>query len=38
MSDRIFWNYLEELPEHEDAWIEWNSRLTGWHRINTFYT
>jgi len=38
MSDRIFWNYLEELPEHEDAWIEWNSRLTGWHRFNTFYT
>jgi len=36
--DRIFWNYLEELPEQEAAWKEWQSGLTGWHRFNTFYT
>lgn len=38
MSDKIFWNYLEELPEQEAAWKEWQSGLTGWHRFNTFYT
>ena len=38
MSDRIFWNYLEELPEQEAAWKEWQHSLTGWHRFNTFYT
>jgi len=38
MSDRIFWDYLEELPEQEAAWSEWNSRLARWHRFNTFYT
>ncbi|MEI8245968.1 MAG: hypothetical protein WCI51_09070 [Lentisphaerota bacterium] len=37
MSDRIFWNYLEELPDQEAAWREWQSGLTGWHRFNTFY-
>ncbi len=36
--DRIFWNYLEELPEQEAAWKEWSFRLTNWHRFNTFYT
>ncbi len=36
--DKIFWNYLEELPEQEAAWSEWRSGLTGWHRFNTFYT
>ncbi|MEI8247112.1 MAG: hypothetical protein WCI51_14870 [Lentisphaerota bacterium] len=38
MSDRILWEYLEELPEQEAAWREWKSRLAGWHRFNTFYT
>ena len=36
--DRIFWNYIEELPEQETAWCEWSIRLAGWHRFNTFYT
>ena len=35
--DRI-WGYLEELPEQEAAWKEWQSGLAGWHRFNTFYT
>jgi len=38
MSDRIFWNYLEELPEQEAAWYELHHRLSGWHHFNTFYT
>ena len=38
MADSIFWNYLEDLPEQEAAWKEWQSGLTGWHRFNTFYT
>ena len=38
MSDSIFWNYLEELPEQEAAWIEWERRLASWHRFNTLYT
>ena len=38
MTDKIFWNYLEELPEQVAAWCEWESRLAGWHRFNTFYT
>ena len=38
MNDSIFWEYLEELPEHKAAWREWCSRLDGWHRFNTFYT
>ena len=38
MIDRIFWNYLEYLPEQEAAWREWNCRLASWHRFNTFYT
>ena len=38
MNDRIIWNYLEELPEQEAAWKEWQSRLANWHRFNTFYT
>ena len=33
--DRLFWEYLEELPEHEAAWKEWQS---GWHSFNTLYT
>jgi len=36
--DKIFWKYLEELPEQEAAWKEWSSRLANWHRFNTFYT
>ena len=36
--DRIFWEYLAELPEQEAAWKEWQSGLIGWHRFNTFYT
>jgi hypothetical protein len=36
MTDRIFWNYLEELPELEAPWREWSIRLAGWHRFNTF--
>ena len=36
--DRIFWYYLEKLPEQEAAWREWQSGLAGWHRFNTFYT
>ena len=35
--DRI-WGYLEELPEQEAAWKEWQHSLSGWHRFNTFYT
>ncbi|MEI8248360.1 MAG: hypothetical protein WCI51_21185 [Lentisphaerota bacterium] len=38
MADNIFWNYLDELPEQEAAWKEWQSGLTGWHRFNIFYT
>ena len=38
MSDSIFWNYLEELPEQEAPGREWSSRLAGWYRFNTFYT
>ncbi len=38
MTDRILWEYLEELPEQEAAWREWKSRLTNWHRFNPFYT
>jgi len=38
MIDRIFWEYLEEMPEQEAAWHEWQQRLIGWHRFNTFYT
>ena len=38
MNDSIFWNYLAELPVQEAAWREWESRLAGWHRFNTFYT
>ena len=38
MADNILWNYLEELPEQEAAWREWQSGLAGWHRFNTFYT
>ncbi len=38
MADRVIWNYLEELPEQEAAWREWQSGLSGWHRFNTFYT
>jgi len=38
MTDRIFWEYLEALPEQEAAWKEWQHSLTGWHRFNTFYT
>jgi len=38
MHDNILWNYLEELPEQEAAWKEWQSGLMGWHCFNTFYT
>ena len=38
MTDRIFWEYLEELPEQEAAWIEWFCSLSDWHSFNTFYT
>ena len=38
MPDRILWNYLEELAEQSAAWLEWQRRLVGWHRFNTFYT
>jgi len=38
MTDKILWNYLEELPEQEAAWREWQHSLAGWHRFNTFYT
>ncbi|MEI8248853.1 MAG: hypothetical protein WCI51_23700, partial [Lentisphaerota bacterium] len=37
MSNRI-WEYLEELPDQNAAWWEWNRNLSGWHRFNTFYT
>ena len=37
MADNILWNYLEELPEQEAAWKEWQ-HLAGWNRFNTFYT
>ncbi len=36
--DKIFWKYLEELPEQEAAWKEWQHLLANWHRFNTFYT
>ena len=38
MADRIFWNYLEKLPEQEAAWSEWRHGLANWHCFNTFYT
>ena len=38
MTDRILWEYLEELPEQEAAWREWVFGLMGWHRFNIFYT
>ena len=36
--DRIFWKYLEELPEQEAPWREWQCNLAGCYRFNTFYT
>ena len=36
--DKIFWEYLEKLPEQETAWHNWVCRLAGWHGFNTFYT
>ena len=38
MNDIILWNYLEELPEQEAAWHDWQCNLARWHRFNTFYT
>ena len=38
MIDRIFWEYLEELPEPEAAWYEWSRRFSEWHRFNSLYT
>jgi len=38
LADRILWNYLEELPEQEAAWKEWQHSLADWHRFNIFYT
>lgn len=38
MNNRVFWEYLEELPEQETAWYDWNSNLSDWHCFNTFYT
>ncbi len=37
MTDRVFWEYLEELPEQEAAWKDWQ-HLAGWQRFNIFYT
>ena len=36
--DKIFWEYLEELPEQEAPWREWQCNLAGCYRFNTFYT
>ena len=36
--DSILWNYLEEWPEQEAAWKEWQCNLANWYRFNTFYT
>ena len=36
MSDRIFWKYLEELPEQEAAWREWHHHLASWNRFDAF--
>ena len=40
MTDRVFWEYLEELPEPEAeaAWCEWHHRLAEWHHFDTFHT
>ena len=38
MADKIFWKYLETLPEQKTAWRDWHQHLDGWHRFNTFYT
>jgi len=38
MTDKIFWEYLEELPEQETAWRDWHQHLDGWYCFNTFYT
>jgi len=38
MADKIFWEYLEALPEQEAAWYEWYQSLAGWYCFNTFYT
>lgn len=38
MTDKIFWEYLEGLPEQKAAWCEWHRYLADWHRFNTFYT
>lgn len=38
MSDEIFWEYLEELPEQETAYHDWYQHLANWHCFNTFYT
>ncbi len=27
MADSVLWEYLEELPEQEAAWKEWQSGL-----------
>ena len=40
MTDRIFWEYLAELPEQEAeaAWYELHHRLAEWHHFDTFHT
>lgn len=38
MTNRIFWECIEELLEQETAWSDWRRRLSRWHRFNTFYT
>ena len=37
MSDRIFWEYLEKLPEQKTAWHDWQNNLKSWPGFNTFY-
>jgi|GEM_PF-6978690 hypothetical protein len=28
--DKIFWKYLEELPEQKTSWYAWNRNLADW--------
>jgi len=37
IMDKIFWEYLEMLPEQEITYCEWRRHLSDWHCFNTFY-
>jgi hypothetical protein len=36
MKDKIFWEYLETLPEQTAAWCEWKGHLGEWDKFPVF--